>query len=136
MSEDTTAYSAAEALFERRRRTFGLVAAPVLFVVLLVMPFPGLPVAAHHVAAILGPMIVLWMTEGLPLPVTALLGPTAAVLLGVANAQTVFAAFADPIIFLFIGSFILAEAMAVHRLDRRLAFAALGSHWVGSVPFG
>ena len=118
--------------FERRRQTFGLIVAPILFVVLLAMPFPGLPPAAHRVAAILGPMIVLWMTEGLPLPVTALLGPTVAVLLGVANAQTVFAAFADPIIFLFIGSFILAEAMDIHRLDRRVAYAALGSPWVGS----
>ena len=35
-------------------------------------------------------------------------------------------------IFLFIGSFILAEGMIVHRLDRRLAFTALSSTWVGS----
>jgi len=54
-----------------------------------------------------------------------------AVLLGVAPARTAFAPFADPIIFLFIGSFILAEAMFVHRLDRRLAFTALASPWVG-----
>jgi sodium-dependent dicarboxylate transporter 2/3/5 len=132
VSDVTIAYSAAEALFERRRRTFGLIAAPILFVVLLATPFPGLSQSAHHVACVLGPMILLWMTEGLPLPVTALLGPTVAVLLGVGNAQTVFASFADPIIFLFIGSFILAEAMAVHRLDRRLAFAALSARWVGS----
>jgi sodium-dependent dicarboxylate transporter 2/3/5 len=46
--------------------------------------------------------------------------------------RTVFAPFADPIIFLFIGSFILAEAMFVHRLDRRLAFTALASSWVGT----
>ena len=80
-------------------------------------------------------MIVLWMTEALPLPATALLGPMLAVLLGVAPAATVFAPFADPIIFLFIGSFILAEAMFVHRLDRRMAFAALSSPWIGRSGF-
>ena len=76
-------------------------------------------------------MITFWMTEALPLPVTALVGPTLAVLLGVAPVRTVFAPFADPIIFLFIGSFILAEAMFVHRLDRRMAYSALASAWVG-----
>ncbi|MEQ1877816.1 MAG: anion permease, partial [Bdellovibrionia bacterium] len=35
-------------------------------------------------------------------------------------------------IFLFIGSFILAEGMFVHRLDRRMAFSALASPWIGS----
>src|SRR5688500_16853655 len=130
--EDTSAYTAAEERFERRRRTLGLILAPVAFVVMWLLPFPTLPTAAHRVAAVLVPMVILWMTEGLPLPVTALLGPTAVVLLGVATPQVVFAPFADPIIFLFIGSFILAEAMAVHRLDRRLAYTALSSPFVGS----
>jgi solute carrier family 13 (sodium-dependent dicarboxylate transporter), member 2/3/5 len=132
LAEDTAGYTAAEARFERRRQTVGLLLAPLCFAAMMLAPFPGLSAPAHRTAAVLVPMIVLWMTEGLPLPVTALLGPTALVLLGVGTVQTVFAAFADPIIFLFIGSFILAEGMAVHRLDRRLAFAALGSTWVGS----
>ena len=72
------------------------------------------------------------MTEALPLAVTALLGPTLCVILGVATAQAAYAPFADPVIFLFIGSFILAEGMVAHKLDRRLAFTALASEWVGS----
>ena len=52
--------------------------------------------------------------------------------MGVTTASTAFAPFADPIIFLFIGSFILAEAMFVHRLDRRMAFSALSSPWIGA----
>jgi sodium-dependent dicarboxylate transporter 2/3/5 len=50
----------------------------------------------------------------------------------VAPARAALAPFADPIIFLFIGSFILAEAMFVHGLDRRIAFSALASPWVGT----
>ena len=49
-----------------------------------------------------------------------------------APARSALAPFADPIIFLFIGSFILAEAMFVHGLDRRIAFTALASRWVGT----
>ncbi len=127
-------YSPAEERFNRRRRTAGLVAAPTLCLLLLLLPLP-LPGAAHRLSAVMVLMIVLWMTEALPLAVTALVGPMLAILLGVAPASTVFAPFADPIIFLFIGSFILAEAMFVHRLDRRLAFTALASPWIGRSGF-
>jgi sodium-dependent dicarboxylate transporter 2/3/5 len=124
-------YSPAEQQFNRRRRAVGRILGPILFLLILLWPMPGLPAPAHKLAAIAALMVVLWMTEGLPLSVTALLGPTLAVLLGVAPVRVAFAPFADPIIFLFIGSFILAEAMFVHRLDRRLAFTALASRWVG-----
>ena len=76
-------------------------------------------------AAILALVVVLWVTEALPLAVTALLGPVLAVVLRVAPARQAFAPFADPIIFLFIGSFILAQAMFVHGVDRRIAYTAL-----------
>ena len=122
-------YSPAEERFNRRRRTVGLVAAPLAFAILLAWP-SSLPAPAHRLGAILVTMIVLWVTEALPLAVTALVGPVLAVLLGVASVRTTFAPFADPIIFLFIGSFILAEAMFVHGLDRRIAFTALASRMV------
>src|SRR5262245_29895656 len=111
VAEAVETYSPAEEQFNRRRRTVGLVVAPLILVALLLWPMPGLTAPAHRLAAILAAMITLWMTEALPLPVTALVGPTLAVLLGVAPVRAVFAPFADPIIFLFIGSFILAEAM-------------------------
>jgi sodium-dependent dicarboxylate transporter 2/3/5 len=127
-------YSPAEEHFNRRRATAGLVVGPLLFLIVLLWP-SALPPAAQKLAAVMSLMIVLWMTEALPLAVTALVGPMLAVLLSVAPAATVFAPFADPIIFLFIGSFILAEAMFVHRLDRRMAFAALSSPWIGRSGF-
>jgi sodium-dependent dicarboxylate transporter 2/3/5 len=127
----TEAYSPAEETFNRRRQAVGLVAGPLLAIAILLWP-TALPPAAQRVGAVLALMIVLWMTEALPLAVTALLGPTLCVILGVATAQVVYAPFADPVIFLFIGSFILAQGMIAHRLDRRLAFTALASAWVGS----
>ena len=127
------AYSPAEEQFNRRRRTIGLFTGPLLLVVLLAAPLP-LPDPAHCLAGILALMVVLWMTEALPLAVTALIGPMLAIVLQVAPARTALAPFADPIIFLFIGSFILAEGMFVHGLDRRIAFGALSSNAVGGSP--
>jgi sodium-dependent dicarboxylate transporter 2/3/5 len=127
------AYSPAEELFNRRRRTFGLIAAPVVLLGLLALPLP-LVTPAHRLAAVMAMMVVLWVTEALPLAVTALIGPVLATVLNVAPARTVFAPFADPIIFLFIGSFMLAEAMFAHGLDRRIAFSALSSKAVGGSP--
>jgi sodium-dependent dicarboxylate transporter 2/3/5 len=129
----TEAYSPAEEQFNRRRRTAGLIAGPVVFLALLAVPLP-VAAPAHRLAAILAMMVVLWVTEALPLAVTALVGPILAIVLGVAPAKAELAPFGDPIIFLFIGSFMLAEAMFVHGLDRRIAFGALASRFVGDSP--
>jgi solute carrier family 13 (sodium-dependent dicarboxylate transporter), member 2/3/5 len=133
-AEAVEVYSPAEEQFNRRRRTVGLFAGPALFLILLVAPLP-LPTPAHRLGAILAMMVVLWVTEALPLAVTALIGPVLAILLGVAQTRVAFAPFADPIIFLFIGGFMLAEAMFVHGLDRRIAYTALASPAVGRSPW-
>jgi solute carrier family 13 (sodium-dependent dicarboxylate transporter), member 2/3/5 len=129
--EAVETYSPAEEAFNTRRRTIGLFLGPIVCIALLIAPLP-LAAPAHRVAAILGMMIVFWVTEALPLAVTALLGPVLAVLFRVVPVRTAFAAFADPIIFVFIGSFILAEAMFVHGVDRRIAYTALSWRFVGT----
>jgi sodium-dependent dicarboxylate transporter 2/3/5 len=131
---DPSVYAAAEDRFNRRRATVGLVLGPLVFLALLALPMSGLPAPAHRLAAVLGLVIVFWITEALPLPATALAGPALAILLQVAPAREVFAPFADPIIFLFMGSFMLAQAMYAHGLDRRVAFQALSLRWVGCSP--
>lgn len=89
---------------------------------------------AQRLAVIVVAVVILWITEAIPLAVTALLGAVACVLAGVAPADEVFAAFADPLIFLFVGSFLLAEAIRLHGLDKRLAFGVLAVPWVGERP--
>src|SRR5215203_736227 len=131
--ESMEVYSPAEERFNRQRRTAGLFAGPLIFLVLVLTPLPLKP-GAHALAAIMAMMVVLWITEALPLAVTALIGPLLAIVMRVAPARAAFGPFADPIIFLFIGSFMLAEAMFVHGLDRRIAFTALSSRLVGSSP--
>ena len=124
-------YSPSEERFNRRRRTVGLFLAPAVFLLLLALPLP-LPVPAHRMAAIMALVVVLWVSEALPMAVTALIGPVLAVILQVAPARTALASFADPIIFLFIGSFMLAEAMFVHGVDRRIAYSALSRPSIGT----
>jgi len=116
------------------RRTVGAFLAPAVFLGLLALPLPGLSPEAHRLAAVMGAVVVLWVTEALPLPVTALLGACACVVLEVAPARDVFAPFADPLMFLFIGAFILARGIFLHGLDRRVAYAVLSLPWVGARP--
>jgi sodium-dependent dicarboxylate transporter 2/3/5 len=128
------ALTPAELAFEERRRSIGLVLGPLLFVVLFLAPLPGLSVPAHRLAAILAATIVFWITEALPLPVTGLLGVALCVLTGVDTVRETLAPFADHLIFLMIGGFILAEAIFVHGLNRRFAFLVLSLPWVGARP--
>ena len=126
-------YSPAEELFNARRRTVGLIAGPLVFLILLVAPIP-VPIGAHRLAAILAMVIVFWVTEAMPLPITALMGPVLAVVLGIAPVRPAFASFADPVIFVFMGGFMLAEAMFVHGVDRRIAYTGLSWPLVGTGP--
>ncbi|HEU0053009.1 MAG TPA: DASS family sodium-coupled anion symporter, partial [Longimicrobium sp.] len=58
----------------------------------------------------------------------------ACVALRVAPAKEAFAPYADPLIFLFIGSFIIARAIFLHGLDRRVAFGVLTLPWIEGRP--
>lgn len=126
------AISEAEKRFELYRKTAGLFLGPLAFILLLLLPMPSLSPEAHRLAAVLGLVLIYWVGEPIPIPATAILGPILCVLLGVAKSSEVFAPFAHPIIFLFIGSFMLAEAMKAHRLDYRISLNILTLPWVGS----
>lgn len=110
--------------FDLWRARLGFASAPIAFALVWWLPL-DLPPPAHRLAAILVAVGILWVTEAIPMAITAFLGVASAVVLGVAPAQQAFAPFADPLIFLFVGSFILARAIFVHGLDRRLAWAIL-----------
>lgn len=71
--------------------------------------------------AILALAAVLWLTEAMPLALTAILVPVIASLTGVLDVSDSFAGFAHPLIFLFLGSFGLAAALSKQGLDRWLA---------------
>lgn len=120
-----------EEKFEAARKKAGFFIGPALFFLALLVPMPSLTPAAHRLAAVLAFVITFWITEAIPIPATALLGPLLCVILGIAPAKETFAAFSDPLIFLFIGSFILAEAMMKHELDVQFAYYILSLPFAG-----
>ena len=125
------AVSSGEEWFERWRRRVGLLAGPLVGLAVWLLPLAGLTPSGHRLAAIVSGAVVWWITEAVPIPVTALFASALTVLLGLATAQEALAPFASPTIFLFMGSFILGEAITVHGLDRRLSGALLSVGWVG-----
>jgi solute carrier family 13 (sodium-dependent dicarboxylate transporter), member 2/3/5 len=122
-----------EARFERLRNRAGFFLAPLAFLAIYFAPL-GLKPEAHSLAAVIAVVIIFWICESLPMPVTALLGAALCVALRVAPAREVFAPFADPLMFLFIGSFILARAIFLHDLDKRFAYGVLSLKWIGARP--
>ena len=124
--------SKAEKRFDFYRKTVSLFLGPFVFLALLITPVPELSAEAHRLCAIMGLVLIFWVGEPIPIPATALLGPALCVIFAVAKSSVVFAPFSNPIIFLFIGSFMLAEAMKTHHLDRRLALTILSLPMVGN----
>lgn len=103
----------------------------VLFVfikvgVTLDMPDGDLDAAAVQTGlAILVLAAVLWLTEALPLALTAILVPVMAALTGSLDVAKSFSGFSHPLIFLFLGGFGLAAALSRQGLDRWLAMRIL-----------
>lgn len=111
-----------------RRRRVALAAALALFLLVLLLPAPeGLPPAGWRVAAVVVLMAVLWMTEAVPLAATALLPLVLFPALGVAPVDAAAAPYANPLIFLFMGGFLIALAIERWNLHRRLALLLLAA---------
>src|SRR5512138_2255188 len=125
-----TPYNSAE---RGRLPLLGLVGGPLAGAMLLLLPPPaGLEPAAWSVAAVTLLMVVWWITEALPVAATALVPIVAFPLLGVAGIGAATAPYAHPLIFLFLGGFLLAKAIERCNLHRRTALTILGA--VGAAP--
>jgi sodium-dependent dicarboxylate transporter 2/3/5 len=121
-----------ERTFDKWRNAIGLFLGPLVALALYLMDMPSLSPKAHVLAAILGWTVVWWICEPIPLAMTALLSSVLCVVFGVGEARAVFAPYADPIIYLFLGSFMLAEAMSIHGLDKRFAYGIMSLKLIGN----
>lgn len=77
------------------------------------------------VAAIMALVIVLWVSEVIPLFVSALAGTFLLLALTDFSASEVFQPYFDPVIVLFLGGFVLARGMQKYRMDHLLAHEIL-----------
>ena len=127
MSEEAPAASLAT------HQRIGLLLAAVAFLAMwLTPPFAGLSEAGTRVAFLAALMALLWVTEAVPIAATALLPLVLLPLLGISPIRQAAAPYADPIIYLFMGGFMLALAMERWNLHRRIALAIIS--WVGTKP--
>ncbi|GAA2084510.1 DASS family sodium-coupled anion symporter [Aeromicrobium halocynthiae] len=108
-----------------RRRMIGLVAGPVLAVLLYLVLPDDLGHAGALTAAIAILMATWWMTEAIPIPATALIPLLAFPVLGDVSVDEVGASYGNNIIFLFMGGFMLALAMQRWNLHRRIALVTV-----------
>ena len=114
-------------------RLVPLLGGVVLASVVLALPAPeGMAIEAWRVVAVTALMVTWWIGEAVPVAATALVPVVAFPLLRVAPLDTVTAAYAHPLIFLFLGGFLLAVAFERWNLHRRIALAILGR--VGTRP--
>lgn len=98
-----------------------VIIAILAFCILLYFPVFNNP-TAQKALALLVLVAILWITEAIPLPLTSLMIPVIAILMQLTSPKEGFSEFANPIIFLFMGGFVLAGALSVHSLDKMLAF--------------
>ena len=105
-----------------KRQTLGLVLGPSIFTLLLLLPIPdGLSQAGMNVAAVAALMAIWWVSEAVPIPATALIPVALFPFLGVMKTQQVTGAYANHLIYLFMGGFFIAVTMEKWELHKRIA---------------
>ena len=122
------------AAFDRKRHIVGWIFGPLCALLVYLIPIAGLSPEAHKLLAIVTFVAFWWICEPVPIPVTSLIGPTLCVIFGVVPATDAFKAFANPMIFLFMGGFLIAKGMMVNGLDKRIAYGIMSMKWVGDSP--
>ncbi len=106
----------------------GFLIAPLIFSLLLILPPPeGLQMTGWRVAAIGVLMATFWVTESIPIPVTAMFPIVLFPLFGIKDVKTAAAPYANPLIFLFMGGFIIAISMQRWNLHKRIALSIIAA---------
>jgi sodium-dependent dicarboxylate transporter 2/3/5 len=99
----------------------GLILGPLLFVLMLFIHPVGMSEEAKYTLGITLWMAVWWISESVPIAITAFLPLVLFPLMGILKIDEVGAAYGDPVIFLFISCFMLATAIERWNLHRRIA---------------
>ncbi|HZB12603.1 MAG TPA: DASS family sodium-coupled anion symporter [Chryseolinea sp.] len=106
----------------RSGQQLGFFLGPLLFIILLIgLPDSFISPGANKVLAVAAWMITWWVAEAVPIPVTSFIPLVLFPLLGVLTMREAAAPYANPIIFLFLGGFMIALALEKHRLHERIA---------------
>ncbi len=107
-------------------RLLGIIIGVILFCIPLIFPSPaGMPDEAWRVTAVVFLMATWWMTEAIPIAATALVPLVLFPLLNVASINETAAPYANPLVYMMLGGFMIGLAMQRCNLHRRIALAVL-----------
>lgn len=104
-----------------RIKVAGFIIGPALFIVLIQFGQDTALADVYKVLAVAAWMIIWWMAESAPIPVTALLPMVLIPYTGIFSVGEATAPYASPIIFLFMGGFIIALGLEKYNLHERIA---------------
>ena len=106
-----------------RVKLVGFLSGPILFVVVyfILTRSTGLSIEACKVLATASLMVAWWVTEAVHVSVTALIPMVFLPILGIITIREATASYGNPVIFLFMGGFIIALALEKHNLHQRIA---------------
>lgn len=105
-----------------RNYLFLIIGAVLFIFMLLVNPF-GVNPNATKVLAVAVLMITLWIGEALPMPVVAMLPIIFFPLMSICKIDEAAAPYANPVIFLFLGGFLIGLAVEKWNLHKRIALS-------------
>jgi sodium-dependent dicarboxylate transporter 2/3/5 len=97
----------------------------LIFLLILIPPPPGLSIQGWRAIVLFLVIVVMWATEVVSLPVTALFALILQPLLGVADAGQALSAFGSNVIFLILTGFLLGAGLVKTGLDKRIAYRAI-----------
>lgn len=106
-------------------KKIGLLSGPLLCILILLLPMDLVNVKIDTVIAIAAWMIIWWITEAVSISVTALIPLALFPLLGIGTIKEVASNYANPIVYLFFGGFVIALALEKVQLHKRIALSIL-----------
>ena len=115
-----------------KRQNVGLILGPCLFITILFLPLGGVPPSVQKMLAVTALMGTWWVTEAIPLAATSLLPLAIFPFLGLGSASESASPYANELVFLFLGGFMLAQALQRWNLHRRMALSIV--HHIGTSP--
>ena len=115
-----------------RSRVAWLAAGPAIYLTLWLLAPDSLAPAARHVLGLTGWMALWWVSEPVPLAATSLLPAALLPTLGVTSAREAVAPYANELVFLYLGGFLLAAALERWNAHARIAYGLIAAIGVSS----